>query len=66
MDWCLSPENQKKYDGVLERNRRLQAELGIKSKTIEERARDYAEKQRQQEELKKLMGTRRPPPKWKL
>ncbi len=66
MDWNLTPENQKKYDEVVAHTRRLQAELGIKPRTIEERARDYAEKQKQVEELKKLMSNRRPPPKWKL
>jgi len=66
MDWSLSPENQKKYDDVIERNRRLQALLGIKSKTLEERSQDHTENIKQQEELKKLLGTRRPAPKWKL
>ncbi len=66
IDWTFSPENQKKYDDVLARNRRLQAELGIESRTIEQRAQDYVERQKKIEEFNKLMGTRRPAPKWKL
>jgi hypothetical protein len=66
MDWNLSIENQKKYNDVVNQNYRLQAELGIKSKTLEERAQDHAENIKQQEALTKLLGVRRPAPKWKL
>ena len=69
MDWKLDPENQKKYNEVVTRNRILQDRLGIAPRTIEERARDY-EKLRQEEELKKQelakIANRRPPPKWKV
>lgn len=69
MDWKLDPENQKKYDEVVTRNRILQDRLGITPRTIEERARDY-KKLRQEEELKKQelakLTNRRPPPKWKV
>lgn len=73
MDWSLNEENQKKYDQVVADIRRLQAEFGIKPKTLEERVADYerkkAEETRRAEELKKLQNSisiRRPPPKWKI
>ncbi len=72
-DWSFPPDLQKKYEEVLAQTRRLQAELGIKPRTIEERYQDYlkrkAEEQQRQEELKKLVqltGQRRPPPRWKV
>lgn len=66
MDWQLPPELQKKFDEVVANNTRLQSMLGIKSRTIEERAADYQRKKADQEELAKLMGKRRPAPKWKI
>ena len=66
MDWSLNPENQKKYDEVMANNRRMQEILGIEPRTLEQRAADYQRKKAEQDELKKLMGKRRPPPKWKL
>ena len=66
MDWSLNPENQKKYDEVLANNRRMQEILGIKPRTLEQRAADYQRKKAEAEELTKLMGTRRPVPKWKI
>lgn len=66
MDWSLNPENQKKYDEVLANNRRMQEILGIKPRTLEQRAADYQRKKAEVEELTKLMGTRRPVPKWKI
>lgn len=69
IDWKLDAETQAKYDRVVLHIRRLQAELGIKSRTIEERARDYElakqEKKLKEQELVKLTN-RRPPPKWKV
>lgn len=73
IDWSLPPDLQKQYDKVLANIRRLQAELGIEPRTLEQRHQDYlkrkAEEQRRAEELariKALTGTRRPPPKWKV
>ena len=66
MDWRLPLELQQRFDEVTANNARLQAILGIKSRTIAERAEDYQRKKNQQAELTKLMGKRRPPPKWKV
>lgn len=73
IDWKFPPELQAQYDRVVAQTRRLQAEMGIKSMTLEERYQAYlerqAEEQRKQEELKKLqqlVGKHRPPPKWKV
>ena len=72
-DWSFPPDLQKRYDEIVAHTRKLQAELGIRSRTIEERCRDYLEHQAQeakrQEELRKLAqitGQRRPPPHWKV
>lgn len=71
--WALTPELQKKFEEVQAHTRRLQAELGIKPMTLDERAAAYEqrrqEQHRQQEELKKLqeqISKHRPPPKWKV
>lgn len=66
MDWSFNEENQKKYDEVLANIRRMQAVMGIEPRTIEQRAADYQRKRAEKEELTKLMGKRRPPPKWKV
>jgi hypothetical protein len=73
IDWAFPPELQKKYDEVVANNRRLQALLGIKPMTLEERRQAYlkrkAEELQRQEELKKLAQLtvqRRPVPKWKV
>jgi Skp family chaperone for outer membrane proteins len=73
IDWSLPPELQKKYNEVASDIKKLQDELGIKPKTIEERAQYYQQKReeerRQAEELSKLQkitGQRRPPPRWKV
>jgi hypothetical protein len=71
--WLDDPKIQQQYIRVLEHTRRLQAELGIKPRTIEERCQDYRkrkeEEQRRQEELQrysKLVGSARPPLRWKV
>ena len=73
IDWSLPPDLQKQYNKVLSNIRRLQKELGIEPRTLEQRHQDYlkrkAEEQRQAEELAKikaLAGQRRPPPRWKV
>lgn len=73
VSWELPPDLQQKFDEVQAHTRRLQIELGVEPKTIEQRHQDYlkrqAEEQRRQEELKKLeqrIGKHRPPPKWKV
>jgi hypothetical protein len=73
IDWSFPPDIQAQYDRVLADVRRLQAEMGIKPMTLEERAAAYEyrqqEEKRRQEELEKLQkitGQRRPPPKWKV
>ena len=66
MDWSFNEKNQKKYDEVLANNRRMQEILGIEPRTLEQRAADYQRKKAERAELTKLMGNRRPPPKWKL
>lgn len=72
-DWTLPPDLQQKYNEIVAHQRRLQAEFGIKPRTLEERHQDYlkrkAEEAQQQEEitrLKQLTGQKRPPPKWKV
>lgn len=66
IDWQLNPENQKKYDEIIVKNRQLQAVLGISPKTLAERAEDHAKKKQEQTQLTQLLGKRRPPPKWKV
>jgi hypothetical protein len=73
VSWDLPPDLQQKFDEVQAHIRRLQIEMGVEPKTIEQRHQDYlqrqAEEQRRQEELKKLeqrIGKHRPPPKWKV
>lgn len=66
IDWNLTPENQVLYERVIARNKQLQQELGITSMTIEERATVVIAQKQKEEEFKKLLGNRRPPPKWKV
>lgn len=73
MDWSFPPDIQKRYEAILAQTRRLQKELGIRPRTLEERAKDYEyrkleEKKKAGELAKfdKLIGHRRPPPKWKV
>ena len=66
IDWSFPPELQAQYDRVLAQTRRLQAELGIKPMTIEERAAAYEKRKREEAALKTTLGVRRPPPKWKV
>lgn len=66
IDWSFPPDIQAQYDRVLAQTRKLQDELGIKPMTLEERAQSYIERKHQEEEFKKFMGQRRPPPKWKV
>jgi hypothetical protein len=73
MDWSFPPDIQKRYEEILAQTRRLQKELGITPRTLEERARDYElrklEEQKKTDELdkfKQLVGQQRPVPKWKL
>lgn len=71
--WPLNPELQEKFNRVVAQTRRLQAELGITPRTLEQRYQDYLtrkqEEARKSEELAKFnnaVGIRRPPPKWKI
>lgn len=73
IDWSFPPEIQAQYDRVLEQTRRLQKELGIQPRTLEQRHQDYIkrkiEEQKIKEELNKiqaLTGHRRPLGKWKV
>lgn len=73
IDWSFPPELQAQYDRVVAQTRRLQRDLGVEPKTMEQRYQDYlqrqAEEQRRQEELKKLeelIGKHRPAPRWKV
>jgi hypothetical protein len=73
MDWSFSPDLQLRYETILAQTRRLQKELGIIPRTLEERARDYElrklEEQKKAEELAKfnqMTGQRRSPHKWKV
>lgn len=73
IDWSFPPDLQEQYDRVLAQTRRLQKELDIEPRTIEQRYQDYLRKQadekRKQEELAQIqaqLGTRRPPSKWKV
>jgi len=72
-DWSFPPDLQERYERIVAETRRLQKELGVKPRTMEQRFRDYlaqqAEEQRRLEEQKKfeqLIGKHRPPPKWKV
>lgn len=65
-DWSLSPELQAKFDQIVEHTRRLQKELVIQPMTIAERAKAYELRKQQEEQLKSVLGNRRPPPKWKV
>lgn len=66
MDWSFPPELQELYNRVVEQNKRLQLEMGIKSRTIAERAADYARKKEELAKTAALVGKMRPPPKWKV
>lgn len=73
IDWSFPPELQAQYDRVVAQTRRLQRDLGVEPKTMEQRYQDYlerqAEEQRRQEEQKKLeelIGKHRPAPRWKV
>lgn len=66
IDWSFPPELQAQYDRVVAQTRRLQAEMGIKSRTIAERAADYARKKEELAKTAVLVGKMRPPPKWKV
>ena len=56
IDWSFPPELQAQYDRVVAQTRRLQAEMGIKPRTIEERAADYLKKKQAEAELAKQIG----------
>lgn len=62
--WALTPELQERYDKIVAETRRLQAELGITPRTLEQRHQDYlarkAEERRVQEELEKINAIPRP------
>ena len=66
IDWSFTPKIQAQYDCVVEQNRRLQAEFGIESKTIDQRYQDYLKKQEETKKHTQMLGQRRPIPKWKL
>ena len=66
MDWNFNAENQKKFDEVTATIRKLQAEMGIEPRTIEERAAEYQKKKTAQAQLTAKLGNIRPPPKWKI
>jgi CRP-like cAMP-binding protein len=73
IDWGFPSELEEQYQRVLAQTRRLQQELGITPRTLEERYQDYLkrleEEQRIKEELNRLQaitGQRRPPVKWKV
>jgi type VI protein secretion system component VasK len=66
IDWSFPPELQAQYDRVVAQTRRLQAEMGIKPRTIEERAADYLKKKQAEAELAKLVGKKRPPLRYKV
>ena len=73
IDWSFPPDLQEQYNRVLAQTRRLQKELGIEPRTIEQRYQDYLRKQadekRKQEQLTHIQAQlviRRLPPKWKV
>lgn len=59
IDWSLPPDLQKRYDEILATTRRLQAELGIEPRTLEQRYQDYLKRKederRQAEEQERLL-----------
>lgn len=65
MYWTLPTELEAQYNRVLEQNRRLQQELGIEPRTIEQRAADYLKK-KSEPKPQDIVGKRRPPPKWRV
>lgn len=62
--WALTPELQDRYDKIVAETRRLQAELGITPRTLEQRHQDYLNRldveRRQKEELAKINSIVRP------
>ena len=66
IDWSFPPELQAQYERVVDQTRRIQAELGIKPRTIEERAADYAKRKQEEAELAKFLGKKRPPLRYKV
>lgn len=64
--WALTPELQKRFDEIQVQTRRLQAEMGIKPRTMEERAADYLKRKQAEAELAKLVGNKRPPLRYKV
>lgn len=72
-DWSFPPDLQKRYDEILATTRRLQKELGIEPRTLEQRHQDYLKRKEEEqrraaelEKLKAITGTRRPAPRWKV
>ena len=73
IDWSFPPDIQEKYDRVLKQIRYLQKELGVEPRTLEQRYQDYLarleQEQKRKQEFERLqlnIGSRRPPPKWKV
>ena len=66
IDWTLPADLQEQFERVLAQNKRLQLELGIKSRTLEERAADYARRKQEEAELAKFLGKKRPPLRYKV
>ncbi len=66
--WSLTPEIQQRVEHIHAETRRLQDQLGVTPRTLDERYRDYivrkAEQERQQKELQllaELKQKQRPP-----
>ena len=71
IDWSFPPDIQTQYNRVTADIRRLQTELGIEARSLEQRAADYhrrkEEERIRQEELakySKMIGRSRPPLKF--
>lgn len=66
VSWDLPPDLQKKFEDIQAHTRRLQRELGVTPMTLEERVAAYAERKKQEEQLKAIIAKHRPPPKWRV
>lgn len=65
--WEDTPEIRKRYIEVLDRMRRLQAELGLEPKTIEQRAQELKVRKAAEAQAAEFRSTikARPKPVWK-
>lgn len=73
VNWILPPELQERLENIQNTTRYLQKQLCINPMTLEERADQIKQRREEQhrkqlelEKIKNQIGSRRPPPKWKI